>query len=302
MATQQVNPGQAKYDAAIQQPEPPPLQPQPRRPAPRPEPLPKEPEQSAYHRLPFEGTTYRFDRRQYDTVSIKRWFAAFTADRRTLAPEDAGGRTSHRDSEEAQALRRQTPLSEQGRKEWAEILDVAPEEITPELLREHVKEQERLIKKMADQEGINPVRLRELREDTAYMKADAERPVAGESDMDVLFRSAGAAGQGEVKPAPMRTTTFWERFFHAAGAAGTPGQVTGIDPKPPEEVRGHHRQDFDPKTHVLHLGDGREVHADGLSNAQTVEFVRNVQHIFGSSPPEGVLDTMEHVLNSKGTR
>lgn len=140
------------------------------------------PQQNEYE---FDGRVYSFSR-DYDPDSVARWLNTnVMPSRRKLSREDAAGRSQYYDSEQEQKLRRSTPISQQGLKEWADFLSgedaegkpivVKPEDVTPQAMAEVVKSYRQQAEEAAKTPGVNPVKLREVNEDIAAMERELDR-------------------------------------------------------------------------------------------------------------------------------
>ena len=165
--------------------EPPPVVPEP--PPPEPEPI----------RVRYGDKVAVFPAGTPD-ATIDRILAKETAEQRPdLTPEEAGGRSQWIDADKHAAARADTPLSEQGRVEYAEYfsgtdsegrpVQVNPDDITPQFLETMIARREALARQAA-QYAVDPIWLREYTEDTEAMKRDLDRPWANETTADRFSR------------------------------------------------------------------------------------------------------------------
>ncbi|HUV13867.1 MAG TPA: hypothetical protein VMY18_09480, partial [Acidobacteriota bacterium] len=148
--------------------------------------------------LEFRGTIYKFGP-EYSDESIKREFEKLIAPERELAPEQAGGRSLPIDAENHTQIRSKTPLDKKALKEYAELFSgegdngkpvvVKPEDVTPQLLTEAIKQRKEFAEKAAKNPLVNRVWLRNFNEDTASMESDQNRRWTNETTMENYVRT-----------------------------------------------------------------------------------------------------------------
>jgi hypothetical protein len=159
--------------------------------------LPQQPAEPPKQEVPYNGKVYRFPH-SYSRESIARWFNAnVLAEGRELPKEKAGGRAQPWDSESEQNIRKTTPVTKQGMKEYAEFFSgvdddgkpvkVKPEDITPQTLAQQVAIRKAYAEDFAKRRNLSPDMkraLKEFNEDTAAMERDWERKWPNETSWE----------------------------------------------------------------------------------------------------------------------
>lgn len=223
-------------------------------PTPKPTPPPRRPAQPASRppatkppvskpqprltKLEVEGEQFEFDQ-EYTPESIARWLNKNRPDyRRKLTQEKAGGRSQAYDAGLEQALRKSTPISQEGMAEWAEFLSgeddkgnpvvVKPEGVTPQALEYAIEKRKEYAEDVA-KEPHNTVALNDFIDDTAAMERDLERRWSSETTLEYRQRRAIARGDDPSKetvtPEEARDANTWLTEVAKSGVAFEDGDT-----------------------------------------------------------------------------
>jgi hypothetical protein len=209
--------------------------------APQPAAAKEPPAQPPPKQYEFEGTVYEFSPNR-SRESIQRYFDKLTADRRTLNPEQAGGRAQWIDSDKSAKLRQRYPLGQTGLEEYAKLMSgtdaegneitVQPEDVTPQSLREYIKRRRAAAERAGKGGWKMPLALREFNEDTLAMERDLDRIWSNETTLEYKQRRAIARGDDPSKEEPTPSASVrdeavrWKRIVDSTDPEQLKGMVT----------------------------------------------------------------------------